>query len=230
MMKQAEIQEVAKHTITYLESCITSGMTVSHVVKLAESYMKDQGIEGFWYYGIGAFVFAGKETILSISGKAYTSTNTVIKEDDVITIDLSPECRGIWGDYARTIIIENGIVKKAIAQIENEEFREGLSTEEALHKKLIELATPEMTFHEVYDLMNGYLVQWGYENLDFAGNLGHSIEQVKSDRIYIEKGNHTRLSDKKYFTFEPHIRRKGSQYGFKMEDIYYFEGLKLKAL
>ena len=40
----------------------------------------------------------------------------------------------------------------------------------------------------------------------------------KSDRIYIEKGNRTRLSDVSFFTFEPHISVPGSKYGYLQEE------------
>ena len=76
-----------------------------------------------------------------------------------------------------------------------------------------ELAT---TIHEASE-NNGYI------NLDFMGNLGHSIVKQKNDRIYIEKGNTTCLSDVSYFTFEPHISIIGSKYGYKRENIYYFK-------
>ena len=55
------------------------------------------------------------------------------------------------------------------------------------------------------------------------GNLGHSIVRRKDDRIYIEKGNNKKLGDVSFFTFEPHIGTEGSEYGYKMESIYYFE-------
>lgn len=58
-------------------------------------------------------------------------------------------------------------------------------------------------------------------NLDFAGNLGHSIVESKDDRIYIEKGNRRKLSEVKMFIFEPHISTPNSKYGYKREDIYY---------
>lgn len=66
-----------------------------------------------------------------------------------------------------------------------------------------------------------------YVNLDFMGNLGHSIVTDKKDRIYTEKGNNAKLSSVRAFTFEPHISLPGSQYGFKMENIYCFEDDKL---
>ena len=70
----------------------------------------------------------------------------------------------------------------------------------------------------------------GYVNLDFLGNLGHSIEKDKSNRIYVEKGNTEKLSSEEAFTFEPHIGLPGSPYGFKMENIYTFENGRIIEL
>ena len=48
--------------------------------------------------------------------------------------------------------------------------------------------------------------------------------------IYTENGNTALLSSVDYFTFEPHISVKGSKYGYKKENIYYFVDGKLKEL
>ena len=102
--------------------------------------------------------------------------------------------------------------------------------EKYLHKTLIDIATPDMTFEELYCFMNDLIVKKGFLNLDFLGNLGHSIAKHKNDRIYTEKGNHKRLSDVEMFTFEPHISIPDSKYGYKREDIYYFDNGKLIKL
>ena len=81
-----------------------------------------------------------------------------------------------------------------------------------------------------YRHINDFIIANGYINLDFMGNLGHSIEMQKDDRIYIEKGIDVALNKVKYFTFEPHIAVKGSKYGFKKENIYYFENSILKEI
>ena len=80
----------------------------------------------------------------------------------------------------------------------------------------------EATFEKLYYHMNEFIVENGFVNLDFMGNLGHSIVKTKGDRVYIEKGNVTKLGDVKYFTFEPHISFPDSKYGYKKENIYYF--------
>ena len=40
------------------------------------------------------------------------------------------------------------------------------------------------------------------------------IVKTKGDRVYIEKGNMTKLGDVKYFAFEPHIAFSDSKYGY----------------
>lgn len=95
---------------------------------------------------------------------------------------------------------------------------------------MMQFVTPQTTFEELYFYMNDFIQKSGYINLDFMGNLGHSIVTKKDDRIYIEKGNKQHLEDVTYFTFEPHISLPGSKYGFKRENIYYFENGVIKEL
>lgn len=226
-MKHAEVQNIAKQTISYLKSCIKAGMNLLELRRLAEDKMKELGADSFWYWDIGAFAFAGDDTTVSISGKRYKTADRVIEHNDIITVDLSPQVGNIWGDYARTIIVENGIVVSDKTKIQNIEWKNGLLTEDLLHSGLLSFATPQTTFEQIYNRMNKLIFDKGYINLDFMGNLGHSIVTDKNDRIYIEKGNTATLGSVNYFTFEPHIALKGSKYGYKKENIYHFVNSKL---
>ncbi|MDE5616175.1 MAG: M24 family metallopeptidase [Clostridia bacterium] len=151
-------------------------------------------------------------------------------ENDIITVDLSPCSGNIWGDYARTLIIENGKFCSNENTIQNAEWKEGVVMEKSLHDELLSFANVDTTFDELNIRISELIADKGYVNLDFLGNLGHSITTKKSKRIYIEKGNKVRLSDVGYFTFEPHIAKKGGRFGFKCENIYYFSDGKLKEL
>lgn len=229
-MKYKEVQEIAKKTIDYIKSEIKVGMSLIEVREKCEKKMLDLGADSFWYWDVGAFVFANDETTLSISGKSYNTADKEINSNDIITIDLSPQNLNIWGDYARTIIIEDGIVVNNIKDIKNDEWRKGLIMEEMLHQELFDYATPNTSFEQLYFHMNDFIVSHGFINLDFLGNLGHSIVKNKADRIYIEKGNQCTLKEVNFFTFEPHIGIKNSVYGYKKENIYYFENDKLLEL
>ena len=197
-MNYKQVQGIAKETMEYAKQHIKAGMNLLDVRRMCEEKMLELGADSFWYWDVGAFVFSGDETTVSVSGTEYVTSDRSIDENDIVTIDLSPQNKGIWGDYARTLIVQNGIVVDE-ENINNIEWN-----------KVIE--------------------DNGFVNLDFMGNLGHSIVKEKKDRIYIEKGNHTCLGDVTCFTFEPHIAVRGSKYGYKKENIYYFENEKLKEL
>ena len=219
----SQIQQTAKQTIAYIKKIIKPGMKLFDIRKLCEEKLMELGADSFWYWDVGAFVFAGDETTVSVSGKQYVTSDKIIENNDIITIDLSPQVGNIWGDYARTIIVDNGKVVDDIELIQNQEWKSGLQIEEKLHTELFRFVTKETTFEELYYHMNEFIVEYGFVNLDFMGNLGHSIAKVKSDRIYIEKENKAKLGAVNYFTFEPHIAFHDSKYGYKKENIYYFD-------
>jgi len=228
-MQYIEVQNIAKKTIEFIKANIHSGMTLLEIRNLCETKMIELGADSFWYWDVGAFVFSGDETTLSVSGKDYITNDRIILENDIITIDLSPQNGDIWGDYARTIIIENGIVVDP-DNVRNSEWKKGLLMEEYLHNEMCKFVMPDTTFEELYYHINKIIEEQEYINLDFMGNLGHSIVRQKNDRVYIEKGNQICLGDVSYFTFEPHISVRGSKYGYKKENIYYFDNGLIKEL
>lgn len=229
-MEYNDLQRIAKETISYIKTIIKPNINLLDVRQLCEEKMLSLGADSFWYWNVGAFVFSGDETIVSISGREYITSDRLISNNDIITIDLSPQNNKIWGDYARTIIIENGEVVDCIDKIQNNEWRNGLLMEERLHQELIDFVTPQTTFEELYLHINSLIIDKGFINLDFMGNLGHSIAKNKDERVYIEKDNHLLLSSTDYFTFEPHISNPTSKYGYKKENIYYFSNWKLVEL
>lgn len=229
-MTHLEVQNIAKLTLSYIKTKIKVGTSIIELKKLAENKMKELGATSFWYHNVGALIFSGEETLLSVSGKKYIPSQKNIETNDIITIDLSPSKNRIWGDFARTLIIEDGDIKENIGDIKNEEWKSSLIIENLLHEELVSFAHPDATFEDIYEHFNKMISSLGYINLDFSGNLGHSIAKFKNNRIYIEKGNGKKLSSVKYFTFEPHVSRKNGSYGYKKEDIYFFNGNILEKL
>lgn len=229
-MNYKGVQNIAKETMSYIKTVISPEMKLAEVRRMCEDKMQSLGADSFWYWDIGAFVFSGDETAVSVSGREYVTSDRLIGFNDIVTVDLSPQNDNIWGDYARTIVIENGLAVDDIDKIQNDEWRSGLLMEERLHRELLDFAAPYTTFEELYYHINEVITREGYVNLDFMGNLGHSIVKDKNERVYIEKGNKMRLSEVDYFTFEPHISVPNYKYGYKKENIYYFSGNKLMEL
>lgn len=230
MNEHREVQQIAKTALAATRAALRPGQTLAEVRERCEATLLELGADSFWYWGIGAFVFAGSGTTRSVSGRDYETPDYVLGDEELITIDLSPQRRGVWGDYARTLIIENGVSLEDPLDTSNESWRSGVLTEQHLHAGLCKVAQPSMTFEQLARRMNEHIIALGYENLDFLGNLGHSIAKQSSDRVYIELGNRARLDSVDFFTFEPHIKRPNESFGYKHEDIYGFENGRLVAI
>ena len=159
-MNYVKVQEIAKDTIDFIKTKISAGMELAEIRQLCEDKMLELGADSFWYWDIGAFVFAGDETTVSVSGREYITSDRKIASDDIITIDLSPQNNNIWGDYARTLIIEDGSVVDDINNIRTDEWRAGLLMEEELHKELVAFATSQTTFEPHISIPNS---KYGYK-------------------------------------------------------------------
>ncbi|MCR4839900.1 MAG: methionine aminopeptidase, partial [Eubacterium sp.] len=80
-MEYSEVQRIARNTIEYIKGEIHSGMALTEVRRLCEEKMYELGADSFWYYDIGAFVFSGDETTVSVSGREYITSDRIIAAD-----------------------------------------------------------------------------------------------------------------------------------------------------
>lgn len=232
MDKNKIAQDIARETMHELHRFITVGMSEKTIADKCKLLMEEKGSNSWWYHGVPAMVLLGNRSTLSISGRQYQPLEeNRVSETDVITIDIAPTVDGNWGDYARTIFIEDGVTADEDTPL-HPPFRLGLDAELHLHQHLLKLATPDMTYEALYFALNKEIQSIGFENLDFHGNLGHSVEIDEADRTYIERGITATFTEiGRAFTLEPHIRVPGGRFGFKREDIYYFdEAGKLQLL
>ena len=223
-----KVQSVAKTVLSEISDYIKVGVSEQEIAQTCQDLMISKGIQKFWYHNVAALVLLGNRTKLSISGKNYKPSMLLVSERDLVTIDLSPEINQYWGDCARSFAVIEG--KVCTRNIFDKELSEGIEFEQKLHQKLMQIATPNISFHEIYSYFNSIIRENGYINLDFRQNLGHSIEKNINDRKYIEDNCTTKLSEVSLFTFEPHICKSDKELGFKHENIYYFEGNILKEL
>ncbi len=214
-----QVQSLAKRVLAELHSTITSEDTEQSIAQRARDLLTEYGAPETWYHGVHALVLLGSRSCLSVSGRAYGPSAEKVGTTNLITVDLSPVIDGCWGDCARSFVVEEG---RTTSKPNNEVFQNGLRVLDALHGEVRDFARSGTTFHGLYSFVSESCYRHGCENLDFSGNFGHSIAKNLNDRIYIEKGNMASLGSAALFTFEPHIRFTGSQWGFKREDIYFF--------
>ncbi len=100
------MQNLNKATIKHIAGIIKVGMNLQDIKALCENYLLEHGADSFWYWDVGAFVFAGDETAISISGRDYKATDRTIQENDIITIDLSPQKDNIWGIMQEHLLLK----------------------------------------------------------------------------------------------------------------------------
>jgi Xaa-Pro aminopeptidase len=214
------VQAAAKAVLAALSQTICPASTESTIAKAAVTMLCERGLRDTWYYECPALVLLGSRSCVSISGREYRPSNEQVGEYNLVTVDLSP-CRGdAWGDCARSFYVESGVAREKPTTTE---FVEGHELEARLHAAMQQFVTPDTTFHALHEFANDMIRSAGYENLDFLGNVGHSICTRKEDRVYIQAGNSYRLADVTCFTFEPHIRKLRGRWGFKHENIYFFQ-------
>jgi len=213
------VQLIAKRVLADLAGALSPNDTEASIAHRATTLMRAQGITQTWYYDCPAFVLLGSRSCLSISGRDYTPGDEPVGMTNLITVDLSPSLNGVWGDCARSFFIEDG---RCVDAPRLPEFKQGAAMQERLHQSMRSFVSADTTFEDLFTFANTMIRESGFENLDFLGNVGHSIVSRLEDRRYIEAGNTYKLSDAGLFTFEPHIRIAGGVWGFKHEDIYHF--------
>ncbi|MFC0267057.1 M24 family metallopeptidase [Kushneria aurantia] len=218
--KHCQAQSVARAVLEQLCHEILPGDSERSIVSKAICLSEANGVTETWYHDCPALVLLGSRSCLSISGRDYEPSSEKVGDNNLVTIDLSPVWRGAWGDYARSFFIESG---RCSFRPESSEFLEGYKLQAMLHSEMMAFVEPSTTFDALYQFGNNLITESEYLNLDFQKNLGHSIENALADRHFVEADNHHRLEDVNFFTFEPHIRHINGRWGFKHENIYYFD-------
>jgi Xaa-Pro aminopeptidase len=214
-----EVQQIAKAVLSEMAPVITPHDTERSIAGKAVEALRARGITETWYYNCPALVLLGSRSGLSVSGRDYEPADEPVGELNVVTIDLSPSRDGIWGDCARTFLVEDGRVTE---QPVSAELAKGWQFLDGLHAGMRLFVDAQMTFHELFTWASGHITMAGFENLDFGNNVGHSIVARREDRQYVKAGNRARLCDVPLFTFEPHVRQVGGRWAFKHEDIFFF--------
>jgi Xaa-Pro aminopeptidase len=213
------VQSAAKSVLANLASRISASDTEASIAEAAYRELCALGFPETWYYQCPAFVLSGSRSCQSISGRDYLPSSEAVGQFNLVTVDLSPVRNDRWGDCARSFYVEGGrVVSEPVAP----ELASGKQFLQALHADMQQAVYPEMKFQELYEWTNERIKASGFENLDFLGNVGHSIATRREHRQYIEVKNSHQLKDVPFFTFEPHVREVGGKWGFKHEDIFYF--------
>lgn len=216
----ASVQRIAKRVLSEITTTITAESSERTIASTANALLSRYGVAETWYYDCPALVLLGSRSCLSISGHDYQPSDEVVGQTNLVTIDVSPLVGKWWGDCARSFVVERG---RVTSNPSLPEFQDGTTTVRELHASMCRFATPTTRFCDLYRFANDWITVTGFENIDFLNNVGHSIAARLDDRLFINEDTTELLGSVECFTFEPHIRQNGGRWGFKHEDIYYFD-------
>jgi Xaa-Pro aminopeptidase len=215
-----KVQAAAKATLEKLAELITPWDSEQTIATKAHELLSEAGYPHTWYYDCPALVLLGSRSCLSISGRDYQPSTEIVGLSNLVTIDLSPTRNDYWGDCARSFVIENGTVT-ATPQIL--EFKNGIYFLRRIHAEMKHIVKPKTTFGQLFDWANVRIRESGFVNLDYKNNVGHSIAAARDDRQFIQSKNSLCIGDVPFFSFEPFVRMKGGKWGFKHENIFFFD-------
>lgn len=215
-----EIQSAAKAVLAQLAGDIGPDDTEHSIATRAYRGLCARGFPETWYHDCPAYVLLGSRSCLSISGRDYRPADERVGETNLVTVDLSPMRNDRWGDCARSFFIERGRVS---ATPSIPEYAQGKAFVESLHREMREFVRLQTTLHELFEWAEARIAAAGFVNLDFGRNVGHSLARRRADRQFIKSGRHVPLADVSFFTFEPHVRTADGRWGFKHENVYFFD-------
>lgn len=128
--KQIELMKsackIVKETLDLVEKYIKPGVTTLELDKIAEDFIRSKGAipscKG--YYGFPASICASVNDVV-VHG--IPSSNVVLKEGDIISIDLCAFIRGFHGDAARTFAVGKiSAEKQKLIDVTKQCFFEGV--------------------------------------------------------------------------------------------------------
>jgi Xaa-Pro aminopeptidase len=213
------IQQATKTVLEKLPYLLHSDDTEISIADKCHQLLCELGYPKTWYYDCPALVLLGSRSCLSISGKLYRPSQEKIGTMNVITVDLSPLDNDTWGDCSRSFTFEFG---SFTATPKTLECKNALHFLQHLQQEMMAAIKPTTTFGQLFEWTNVRIRESGFVNLDYRNNVGHSIATTRENRQFIEANNQMPLGEASFFSFEPFIRLKGGKWGFKHEDIFYF--------
>jgi len=192
--------EIVGNTLQYLQSIIKPGMTLKEIDQLGETYIRQAGAEPSFkgLYGFTGSVCTSLNEVC-IHG---VPDNTVVKEGDILGLDIGTKLDGYYGDAAITM---------AIGDVSEDDQALIACARGALYHA-IEAIKPGMRFKELSKLLEAYILSAGFVPLrDYCGHgIGTKPHDEPNIPNYLEgKPNQgPKIKNGMVFCLEPMICHK----------------------
>ncbi|MCF6206069.1 MAG: type I methionyl aminopeptidase [Sulfurovum sp.] len=195
--------EIVGNTLQYLQNTIKPGMTLREIDALGDAYVREQGaIPSFkGLYGFTGSVCTSLNEVC-IHG---VPDNTVIKEGDILGLDIGTKLEGYFGDAAITM---------AIGEISEADQKLIDCSKGALYHA-IDSIKPGMRFKELTKILEDYITGEGFVPLrDYCGHgIGTKPHDEPNIPNYLEgKPNQgPKIKNGMVFCLEPMVCQKSGE-------------------
>ncbi len=208
LRKPAEIEKlrvagsIVGKTLNHLKLIVKPGMTLNEINDIADKYIRDLGaVPSFLnLYGFPGSICTSLNEVC-IHG---VPDDTVIKEGDILGIDIGSKIDGYYGDAAISI---------PIGKISDEDQALLSCSEDALNHA-IESIKPGMRFKELSKILEDFIIGRGFVPLrDYCGHgIGTKPHEDPNIPNYLEgkEKQGPKIKNGMVFCLEPMVCQKGS--------------------
>ena len=204
MMRKAG--ELAAKLLKYIESFVKEGVSTLYLNDLCEEFTKKHGAISapLNYNGFPKSICT---SINNVVCHGIPSEKEILKDGDILNIDVTVKLNGYYGDTSKTYLIGNVSeeAKYLVRRTENAMYR-GIKT-----------VKPGKYLYEVGKAIEKYISKFGYSIVrDFVGHgIGKSFHEDPQILHYCSLRNKIRLQEGMIFTIEPMINM-GKSYEVKV--------------
>jgi len=204
MMRKAG--ELAAKLLKYIESFVKEGVSTLYLNDLCEEFTKKHGAISapLNYNGFSKSICT---SINNVVCHGIPSEKEILKDGDILNIDVTVKLDGYYGDTSKTYLIGNvdEEAKYLVRRTENAMFRG------------IKAVKPGKSLYEVGKAIEKYISKFGYSIVrDFVGHgIGKSFHEDPQVLHYYSLRNKIRLQEGMIFTIEPMINM-GKSYEVKV--------------
>jgi methionyl aminopeptidase len=204
MMRKAG--ELAAKILNYITPFVKEGVSTLYLNDLCEDFTKKHGAISapLNYNGFPKSICT---SINNVVCHGIPSKKDILKDGDIINIDVTVKLNGYYGDTSRTYLIGN---------VDEEAQYLVRRTENAMYRG-IKTVKPGKYLYEVGKAIEKYISKFGYSIVrDFVGHgIGKSFHEDPQILHYYSLRNKIRLQEGMIFTIEPMINM-GKSYEVKV--------------
>ncbi len=216
IIKMRKACRLAAETLAYIEKFIKPGISTNEIDKIVHEYTLSKGAvpAPLGYHGFPKSVCTSVNQVVCHG----LPDSTILKDGDIINVDVTPKLDGFHGDSSKTFMV--GQVSERAKNIVQAAFEAMMIGIESIKPKGF---TGDIGFE-----INKYVTRKGYQTVKEIG--GHGIGRIFHDEPFVpsigKKGKGDRLIPNHCITVEPMVNEgtdEVKEFAIPGSNIKYYE-------